>query len=103
MRHKLNNHQPGKELMTLRNIGPKMAERLEEISIHTVSQFRQHTPDELYERVNELLGYREDRCVLYIFRGARYDLPWPLCSDKNFQEEVIRDGKNDWVLWNDLH
>ncbi|MFH1562729.1 MAG: helix-hairpin-helix domain-containing protein [Nitrospirota bacterium] len=78
-------HQSNKELMTMRNIGPKMAERLEEIGIHTISEFRQYTPDELYERLNGFLGYREDRCVLYIFRGAKHDLPWPLCSDKNFE------------------
>ena len=72
-----------KDLMSLRNIGPKMAERLYQIGIRSSCEVKQHQPEKLYERLNEILGYREDRCVLYIFRGARDDLPWWVCSDKN--------------------
>jgi len=74
-----------KDLMRLKNIGPKMAERLYQIGIRSTEEVKQHQPEELYERLNEYLGYREDRCVLYIFRGARDGIPWWWCSDKNQQ------------------
>ncbi len=74
-----------KELMRLKNIGPKMAVRLYQIGIRSVSEFRQYEPEELYERLNEYLCYKEDRCVLYIFRGARHNLPWSLCSDRHWK------------------
>ncbi|MBU0567216.1 helix-hairpin-helix domain-containing protein [bacterium] len=81
-----NKQQIIKELMSLRNIGPKMAEKLYQIRIHSVDEVLKHKPEELYERLNEYLGYRIDRCVLYIFRGAKHNLPWPLCSDKNWKD-----------------
>ncbi len=79
-----NRQQTIKELMELRNIGPKMAERLYQIGIRSSCEVMQHQPEELYERLNEHQGFREDQCVLYIFRGAKHNLPWPLCSDKNW-------------------
>ena len=42
--------------MGLRNIGPKMAERLYQIGIRSSLEVIQHQPEELYERLNN--GFR---------------------------------------------
>lgn len=78
-----------KELMRLKNIGPKMAEKLYRIGIRSISEFMQYEPEELYEKLNEHLGYRIDRCVLYGFRGARYNIPWHLCSEKHWKGVIL--------------
>ena len=71
-------------LQVLRNIGPALEEKLCLIGLDTVEDFMKSEPEELYERLQSVLGYHVDRCVLYCFQGARLDLPWPQC--KNFFE-----------------
>ena len=70
-------HQP----QQLRNIGPRMATDLLSLGITTPEQMRQADPESLYERLRLSCGGRLDRCVLYAFRGARHDIPWPWCMD----------------------
>lgn len=73
--------QPIKELQTLRNIGPATAEKLYAIGIRSPEQMRHSDPEKLYERLKKKSGGQLDRCVLYQFRGAIWDLPWPMCKD----------------------
>jgi hypothetical protein len=68
-------------LKQLRNIGPRMAEDLLALGIETPEQIQLADPESLYERLRLLHGGRLDRCVLYAFRGAKYDIPWPACKD----------------------
>ncbi|MFQ5975523.1 MAG: helix-hairpin-helix domain-containing protein [Candidatus Hydrothermarchaeales archaeon] len=68
-------------LQTLRNIGPTTAEKLYSLGIKTPEQMRKSDPEELYERLNMISGGKVDRCVLYQFRGAVFDLPWPRCKN----------------------
>jgi hypothetical protein len=78
------NEAPGlvaHRLQTLRNIGPKMAADLVSLGIETPEQMASADPEELYEELRLRCGGRLDRCVLYAFRGAKYDIPWPACKD----------------------
>lgn len=70
-----------KRLQTLRNIGPKMAEKLYILGIRTPEQMRKSNPDKLFERL-KAIDAKVDPCELYAFRGAIFDISWWKC--KNF-------------------
>ncbi|GBE17694.1 pathogenicity locus [archaeon BMS3Abin16] len=70
-----------RRLQTLRNIGRITAEKLYSIGVKTPEQMGRSDPEELYERLNMISGGEVDRCVLYQFRGAVFDLPWPECKN----------------------
>ena len=67
-------------LQALSNIGPTLEGKLHLIDVDTVEDFMKADPEELYRRLQSALGYRVDRCVLYCFKGAKLDLPWPQCK-----------------------
>ena len=71
-----------KNLQSLRNIGPAMAELLYDIGVKSAEQMKKSNPEKLYEKARVFRGGRLDKCVLYVFRGAILDIPWPLCKDK---------------------
>ena len=68
-------------LQSLRNIGPALEAKLRLIGINTIDDFMKSEPEELYHGLQSALGQPVDRCVLYCFRGARLDLPWPECKN----------------------
>ena len=70
-----------RRLQTLRNVGPKIAADLLSLGIETPQQLRQAEPEALYEELRRRNGGTLDRCVLYAFRGAKHDIPWPQCKD----------------------
>ena len=70
-----------RRLQTLRNIGPKLAADLHSLGIETPEQMLEANPEALYEELRLRNGGTLDRCVLYAFRGAKYDIPWPKCVD----------------------
>lgn len=61
-----------KELQKIPGIGPKMVATLVSLGINTIADLRDKDPQELYERLNRITGYRQDPCVLYTFRCAVY-------------------------------
>ena len=71
-----------KSLQSLQNIGPATAERLYSIGIKTPEQMKQANPEKLYERLKRKSGGQLDKCVLYQFRGAVSNIPWPKCKDQ---------------------
>jgi len=71
------------ELKRIRNIGPAIADKLYRVGIRSAEEIIDGEPEEIYMRLQEMLGQDLDRCVLYVLRGAKADIPWPLCSDKN--------------------
>ena len=71
-----------KNLQTLTNIGPAIADKLYLIGIRSPGEVINADAEELYQRLQDKLGCRVDRCVLYVFRGAKTGRPWPECSDK---------------------
>jgi hypothetical protein len=70
-----------RNLQTLTNIGPAIAEKLYMIGIRSPEEVRQADPEDLYRKLRKKLGCPVDRCVLYVFRGAKTGRTWPECSD----------------------
>jgi hypothetical protein len=70
-----------KNLQTLTNIGPAIAEKLYLIGTRSPEEIINADPDELYQRLQEKPGCHVDRCVLYVFKGAKTGRPWHECSD----------------------
>ena len=58
------------ELTSLMNVGPRIAEDLRLLGIRSVEALRGCDADDLYERLCELSGRRQDPCVLDTFRSA---------------------------------
>lgn len=74
-------------LQTLRNIGPKMAEKLYALGIKTPEQMMKADPEKLFERL-QIIDNNVDPCELYVFRGAILDIPWWEC--KNFTKGRLK-------------
>lgn len=53
-----------KELQTLPNIGPSMAADLVSLGIRSKTDLKSQNPQELYDRLCEMTGSRQDPCVL---------------------------------------
>lgn len=79
-----------RNLQTLTNIGPAVAEKLYRIGIRSPEEVRQADPDDLYQKLQKKLGCHVDRCVFYVFRGAKTGRPWPECSDKRYKVKSKR-------------
>ncbi len=69
-----------KELQTIINIGPVAAEELYSMGIRSPAQLKRADPEKLYEKLKRRRGGKLDRCVLYQFRGAIKNKPWPKCK-----------------------
>lgn len=61
-----------KELMTIPGVGVSIAHDLAAIGIKHVEDLRGQDPEELYRKSNRHAGCVQDRCLLYVFRGAVY-------------------------------
>lgn len=61
-----------KELMTIPGVGKSIAKDLQNIGITSVSDLKGKDPQKLYDQSNEFAGCVQDRCLLYVFRGAVY-------------------------------
>lgn len=81
-----------KRLQTLRNIGPKMAEKLYSLGIKTPEQMKKANPEKLFKRLHVLYP-KVDLCELYVFRGAVLGIPWWEC--KNLGRRYKMMGKNN--------
>ncbi len=73
-----------RRLQILRNIGPKMAEKLYTLGIKTPEQMRRSDPEKLFGQL-QIIDDNVDPCELYVFRGAILDVPWWEC--KNLTKE----------------
>lgn len=63
-------------LQSLPGVGPSIADDYHRLGITTIAQLGAAEPDELFDRL-ELLDGPTDRCVLYVFRCARYAVENP--------------------------
>ena len=61
---------PLKALQVIPGIGPSMARDLLDLGYERVADLRGQDPQRMYERLMELRGCHQDRCVLYVFRCA---------------------------------
>jgi hypothetical protein len=61
-----------KDLQRIPGIGRSLARDLFDLGIEKVSSLRRRNPERMHERLCELRGVHQDRCVLYTFRCAVY-------------------------------
>jgi Pathogenicity locus len=59
-----------RQLRDLISIGPAMLRDFEQLGIHSVAQLAQRNPRRMYDRLNHLVGHRQDPCVLDTFCAA---------------------------------
>jgi len=69
------------QLTMLRNVGEKTARALLDLGIETPEQMFEADPETLFEELKHRRGGKLDRCVLYLFRGAKHGIAWPECKD----------------------
>jgi len=60
------------ELQTIPGVGPSIARDLRQLGVRHVAELKGRDPEQLYQRLGELRGIRQDPCLLYVFRCAVY-------------------------------
>ena len=60
------------ELQRIPGVGPSIAEDLRGIGIRRIVDLKGKDPERLYAKSNAKRGMVQDRCLLYVFRGAVY-------------------------------
>lgn len=60
------------ELQQLPGVGPSIAADLRRLGVKSVRDLARRDPEQLYARLCEMTGVRQDPCVLYTFRCAVY-------------------------------
>ena len=61
-----------KNLVQIPGVGKSIARDLWNLGIRNVVDLKGKSPERLYDESNELAGTIQDRCLLYVFRGAVY-------------------------------
>lgn len=64
--------RPADPLQEIPGIGPSMAIDLRDLGIRQVSDLKGRDPERMYQRLMQIRGGHQDRCVLYVFRCAVY-------------------------------
>src|SRR6476620_2640760 len=83
-----------KELRRIPGIGPSLARDLIDLGITKVSALRGRDPEKLYQRLCDLRGVHQDRCVLYTFRCAVYFASEPQPDPERLKWWNWKDQKN---------
>lgn len=81
-----------RNLKDLRGIGRRMLEDFEKLGIASVSQLKSKDGDELYRRMCEISGVRQDPCVLDTFR----------CAIEQARNPNLPKEQTDWWYWSRL-
>lgn len=81
------------DLLTIPGVGKKMKEHLINIGIKVVEDLKGQDPEALYARDCVLKGFKEDRCVLYVYRLAVYFA----------ENEIHEPEKLKWWNWKDVN
>lgn len=61
-----------KDLRGIPGIGKSLAVDLFDLGVRSVRDLDEADPQDLYDRLCEIRGCHQDRCVLYVFRCAVY-------------------------------
>ncbi|MEO6302957.1 MAG: helix-hairpin-helix domain-containing protein [Bacteroidia bacterium] len=82
-----------KELKQIPGVGISIANDLVNIGITSIQQLKGKDPYKLYDQSNKFAGVVQDRCLLYVFKGAVYFAETPITQ---------RDPeKLKWWYWQD--
>ena len=79
-------------LGNLRGIGPAMLQDFELLGIKSVDQLSRSDGSELYQRLGEIRGVRQDPCVLDTFR----------CAVAQARNPRLPDEQKNWWYWSRL-
>ena len=79
------------ELSRIPGVGPSIAADLYLLGLRQVADLRGANPEALYRDLCGEVGYRVDRCVLYVFRAAVY-----FASASKHDPELLK-----WWKWKD--
>lgn len=84
-------------LQKIPGVGKNIEQDLLNIGIRTIEDLKGKNPEELYQMDCMYKGFQEDRCQLYVFRGAVYfaehekhepeKLKWWYWKDKEYPEK----------------
>ncbi len=61
-----------KDLMQIPGVGISIANDLVNIGVTSVAALKKKSPEKLFDASNKYAGVVQDRCLLYVFRGAVY-------------------------------
>jgi hypothetical protein len=74
-----------RQLQDLISVGPAMIRDFSLLGIHTVTQLGRRDPQELYRKLCQVTGERQDICVLDVFRAAVAQAKNPLLPPEQCQ------------------
>lgn len=80
-----------RELRKIPGVGPKIAEDLWRLGIHSLEDLKGQDPELLYQKHCEQTGRLVDRCMLYVFRCAVY-----YATAETYQPAMLK-----WWNWKD--
>jgi hypothetical protein len=80
-----------KEFQTIPGVGEKIAQAFIDLGFTKVSDLKNKTPENIYEKLCEIRGKHIDRCVLYVFRSSVY-----FASNNKHNLELLK-----WWNWKD--
>jgi len=78
-----------RQLQDLRGIGKKMLEDFDMLGVRSVKQLKSCDADELYVRMCEISGARQDPCVLDTYR----------CAIEQARNPNLPEEQKDWWYW----
>ena len=78
-----------RQLKNLRGIGKKMLEDFDRLGVTSVSQLKSRDAEELYRRMCEISGQRQDPCVLDTYR----------CAIEQARNPDLPEEQRDWWYW----
>ena len=79
-------------LRTIPGVGKTIAADLERLGIESVKDLKGKDPEELYKKHCKVVGFKVDRCMLYVFRCAVY-----FASNTRPKPHLLK-----WWNWKDL-
>ena len=83
--------KPKKGLQSIPGVGPSIEKDLRGLGINQVEDLKAEDPENLYRRLCEITGVRQDPCVLYVFRCAVY-----FAKNERHDPELLK-----WWNWKD--
>jgi nucleotidyltransferase/DNA polymerase involved in DNA repair len=83
--------QRSEAIESIPGVGVKIAQKLQLIGVHRVDDLRGANPERLYDTLEQTIGARVDRCVLYVFRAAVY-----FANNQKHDSEKLK-----WWNWKD--
>jgi len=79
------------QLTSIPGVGLRIAQVLNDLGFHQVSDLRSADPEQMFSDLCELRGTKIDRCVLYVFRCGVY-----FASHSEHDPEALK-----WWNWKD--